>query len=690
MTMRIRRRRATLALAANRFAAEQLEPRQLFAATVVGPIPDAAGVTGSSQTIDLMPYFSDPKYSVVRLATTSGNVDIQTLDQDVPLNAANFLQYVTSGRYNGTYFHRPVENFVLQGGSFYTDDTDVPEFAPVASEPNGSRSNVRGTVAFARLPAFQDTNGNGIQDSGEPSIPGGGPNSGTSGFFVNLADNAANLDAQNGGFTVFGNVLGNGMTVVDALTTAGLANARSAVINTAALTDDVTYTVTSSDPTAVAGSIVDGNLVLTYGGTGGSANITVTATDLDGATSVQSTFAANATFGVVLGGDSGVKSANFADADGTVTNVSIKGNGSATLAFDGTGLTQTTAKGKTTISGTGVAIAQLNVTGSDAKTAVTISSKGGDGISTVADVSVDGAVRSITGKGVSLTGTLSTGGAVAAVTLGSVNGGTLSLGGAATDKGSALSLGTLTDATVDSLGTIRSLKVTSAVNVTSTTEGITASSIGSVSSAGDFAASITAPGEGDIGSVKVNGNLTGDVAAHQIGTISVRGDISGATITASHGAAEATNPNGKNDRGIGTLAARGALTGVTVNSAGSVGTISAASVTASLIVLGAPTLTTLPTSLADLAQPATLNAMKIKGAYANTITVARFIGKASVGSVTLANGGVPFGFAADTVASLSGRTDLGQKFAIKKADTQADVDSALTGATLTDAVIRLV
>jgi peptidyl-prolyl cis-trans isomerase A (cyclophilin A) len=84
----------------------------------------------------------------------------------------------------------------------------IAQNPPVVNEFDSSRSNVRGTIAMAKL--------------------GGDPNSATSGWFFNLADNSTNLDFQNGGFTVFGKVIGNGMDVVDAIAALPVYNAGGA------------------------------------------------------------------------------------------------------------------------------------------------------------------------------------------------------------------------------------------------------------------------------------------------------------------------------------------------------------------------------------------------------------------------------------------------------------------------------
>ena len=134
----------------------------------------------------------------VRIETTLGIVDVELFDDEAPVTVANFMNYVNDGDYNDSFFHRSPTGFVLQGGGFrFMDDvfSSVPTDAPIVNEFDASRSNTRGTLAMAKN--------------------AGDPDSATSQWFFNLGDNSANLDSQNGGFTVFGRVIGNGMDVVD-------------------------------------------------------------------------------------------------------------------------------------------------------------------------------------------------------------------------------------------------------------------------------------------------------------------------------------------------------------------------------------------------------------------------------------------------------------------------------------------
>ncbi|HMP78682.1 MAG TPA: peptidylprolyl isomerase, partial [Pirellulaceae bacterium] len=136
--------------------------------------------------------------TVVRFNSSLGPIDFELMDDAAPLTVANFLNY--QDRYVDSIVHRSAksggDDFVIQGGGFrLTSNTDLAVIAtdaPVTSEASLDRSNVRGTLSMA--------------------LQGGNPDSGTSQWFINMADNAF-LDAQS--FTVFGRVIGNGMQVAD-------------------------------------------------------------------------------------------------------------------------------------------------------------------------------------------------------------------------------------------------------------------------------------------------------------------------------------------------------------------------------------------------------------------------------------------------------------------------------------------
>lgn len=136
--------------------------------------------------------------TVVEVQTVLGDFEINLYDNATPLTVANFLDYVQNGAYTDSIFHRSVPTFIVQSGGFKTDANAVisaiPSNPSVTNEP--VFSNVRGTIAMAK---------------------GNDPNSATNQWFINLENNAANLDNQNSGFSAFGEVVGNGMAVVDAI-----------------------------------------------------------------------------------------------------------------------------------------------------------------------------------------------------------------------------------------------------------------------------------------------------------------------------------------------------------------------------------------------------------------------------------------------------------------------------------------
>jgi peptidyl-prolyl cis-trans isomerase A (cyclophilin A) len=131
----------------------------------------------------------------VLLATSLGDIMLQLDPDKAPKTVANFLEYVKSGHYDGTVFHRVMDGFMIQGGGFTSELTQKPTKAPIPLESRNGLKNERGTVAMARTSV---------------------PDSATSQFFINVVDNSR-LDYPNpdgNGYAVFGRVV-SGMDVVD-------------------------------------------------------------------------------------------------------------------------------------------------------------------------------------------------------------------------------------------------------------------------------------------------------------------------------------------------------------------------------------------------------------------------------------------------------------------------------------------
>jgi len=136
----------------------------------------------------------------VMLHTSLGDIVIALYD-DMPLTTGNFKELVKKGFYDGTIFHRVIKRFMIQGGCPEGTGMGGPGYN-IRDEFVKGHSNVRGTISMANT---------------------GRPNSGGSQFFINLVDNTyLNWDDPRtpSAHPVFGEVIGDGMKVVDAIGTA--------------------------------------------------------------------------------------------------------------------------------------------------------------------------------------------------------------------------------------------------------------------------------------------------------------------------------------------------------------------------------------------------------------------------------------------------------------------------------------
>ena len=135
----------------------------------------------------------------VLLKTNQGDITLTLDTAKAPKSVANFLQYVKSGHYDGTIFHRVINNFMIQGGGMTAGLKQKPTGAEIENEANNGLKNELGTVAMART---------------------SDPHSATAQFFINVNDNEfLNHTAQNAqgwGYAVFGKVT-EGMDVVDTI-----------------------------------------------------------------------------------------------------------------------------------------------------------------------------------------------------------------------------------------------------------------------------------------------------------------------------------------------------------------------------------------------------------------------------------------------------------------------------------------
>jgi cyclophilin family peptidyl-prolyl cis-trans isomerase len=283
---------------------------------VSSQIADFTEFDGGTRAIDLSPAFSDPDVSnAVRFTTVLGNIDIALFGQQKPITVTNFLKYVDQGRYflfdatanqtASSFVHRSIPGFIIQGGGYIgtVDEknpsavlaTQVAPLPQIQNEPG--ISNKRGTIAMAQI--------------------AGNPNSAASEWFINLADNGGpprNLDIQttnngmtSGPYTVFGRVVNNTMTAVDAIAAvprfnfqppvdnlplrnytqadynSGKRPAVSNLVSIPGISQISPLSFSASSDNASVSVTVSGTRLLVKGESVGTAHITVTATDFDGA-----------------------------------------------------------------------------------------------------------------------------------------------------------------------------------------------------------------------------------------------------------------------------------------------------------------------------------------------------------------------------------------------------------------------
>jgi cyclophilin family peptidyl-prolyl cis-trans isomerase len=665
---------------------ESFEARLLMHVAVQHPVADqsiAAGETAT--TIDLgAVIFNEELAPVVRLelVPSFGSIDIQLL-KDAPQSVANFLNYVNTGAYDNTIIHRSEPGFVIQGGGYRPDGTDIsPAGTPtVPNEFSPLRSNLRGTVAYAKA--------------------GGDPNSATSEFFINLADNSANLDVQNGGFTVFGTVVpreSNGMVTADVIADLPRVNAtpvngafnhlpvRSIIDPTLTPVDPVTglgppqtpprnkmvtlsrasvisqggamtYAATSSNLDLVSATVMSNNtLVLNYAaGQTGTSTITVTGTGDDGGIATD-VFDVTVRPALTIGQGAAARSAQFTDADGTVSRVTVSG-GSATLRLNGSGVTETPGRGVVVVGGTNLEWDGIVFGGSNPS--VTVSSTGGDGRVVVNSMGAEGPVRSFNGRSVVLRGPAEFNNAIGRLSIGRSEGGTITINrsGHAGFVEPQITMDAAVDTDVTSQAPLKlrlgSWTGTAVVNE-SDEDSIIASALRSLVVDGDFTGNLLVGRFADptispvVGSVRIDGTLTGHW----------------------------------NTDSIHTLRA-GSITNAAIRAESFIGSILTGSVTGSTIYAGFGNLPAggMP-SLADSMKPGAIRSLVVRGRsttpqFVNSVIAASSLGRMSLGTVQENNPATVFGLSADSIASVGAITSGGQVIrAARLTDPSESIDQA--------------
>ncbi|QYY32684.1 MULTISPECIES: peptidylprolyl isomerase [Cupriavidus] len=156
-----------------------------------------AGLSAAALALSALPSMAQQtqKAERVQFVTNQGKFTVEVYPDAAPKTVANFMEYVKSGFYSGTIFHRVINGFMVQGGGFDREMKEKPTRAPIPLEAQNGLKNKAGTVAMART---------------------ANPNSATAQFFVNVVDNP-NLDypqPDGNGYAVFGKVV-EGMDTIE-------------------------------------------------------------------------------------------------------------------------------------------------------------------------------------------------------------------------------------------------------------------------------------------------------------------------------------------------------------------------------------------------------------------------------------------------------------------------------------------
>jgi hypothetical protein len=458
--------------------------------------------------------------------------------------------------------------------------------------------------------------------------------------------------------------------------------------------------------------------MLTYpAGATGSSDVTIRATDVLGNTATD-TFTVNVLSGNELSitvGDTGTKSLTFTDADGTDVTVTYKG-GNANVLLSGSGLAQQQSGKGTVVTGTGVDLTSIAITGATGSGALTVTGKGGDGLVRLGSVTSDGSLKSISGKQVVLSNGMAVNGSAGKVDLLRATGGTISMSG--TGPAVSLTADTLTDTDVNVAGQIKSLKLNAYNKSAGTIHGIDAGSVGKVAVSGDYQGNLTSRaglggatvkggigggawnvGAGSAGKISagsiaedwsgnfssalsglsVTGDMGGQLNAPAVKSLNVKGNLRNALLVVS-------DPNAGATATLGKLTVGGTIANSTIRTFNSLGTVTANSLNASKVYAGvspAPSEfePSVPVDNTFFANPnASIKGVSLKGKNL-TETVGTFtasnvaapsLGKIALNTIDTTTVGILYGVAADRIASLTGDAGNGKVINFKNLDDPTD------------------
>ncbi|CAN5534268.1 hypothetical protein BH10PLA1_BH10PLA1_07740 [soil metagenome] len=605
--------------------------------------------------------------TLVELNTTLGLIDVRLTDDVTPNTVTNFLNYVNSGRYNNTIFHRDSGNVIQAGGYTSPGVTSIATDAPIANEfQSGITTNIRGTIGMAK----------------------GSPDGATSQFFFNLVDNSSSFDnpLNQGGFTTFGTVTSATLSTMDAIGALPVSHFNPPF--------DAMPLINFSG----SGLPVASNFVIVK-----SAKVLGVFTDT-----------------VTFGDSSAVKAVIFTDGDGTVTTLGLRG-GTGTITFGGSEVFESISRGRAIITGTNVTMNSLAITGAT-NAVLAIKAGRGDGSVDLNTFTAAGSMAAISAPTTHLTGTFNVSSYVGRATFGSISNASMFV----SDDSVPMQLrviGAIADTQLTDVGAIGSIVAGSWSDSSGTVSQLNANSVGRLVIVGDLAADIIIPsGPADmsitaarIGSVS-GGNwfLGGNIAALAIGSTgpawaatlgggitrfsvgTLEGNLTASNIVSMR-AVTITGANInliKNFDGVTpalTRLAAGTITNTHIRSTDNIGAISAVSITDSFISAGINFGANSINSAADFSAAATIGAIGTR-LFNNSAIIASTITRISLGLTNDAPATLPFfGVAADKISVFSAVV-IDKRLVLRLLDDPAAVPGliAAQGVTLNNIHLQLV
>jgi hypothetical protein len=354
-----------------------------------------------------------------------------------------------------------------------------------------------------------------------------------------------------------------------------------------------------------------------------------------------------------------------------------------------------------------VEIASIDTTGTTARSRLQVTARGGDNLVIINGMNADAPIGTVTARDATLRGAAAFASTLGRLDLGRAVGATINVGGTPQDRPSSIRIVSAEDTDITSTAPVRALSLGGATNVDPAEDVITAPSIQRFTVDGDYVSSLsvgslgtarvgggvaagtwnvgearsvvvtnTGPGwtgtfTGGVRSFSANGDLSGTLTAASINSLRA-GSMTGADVTLTRAAAPRTPP------ALGRLTSAGTIADSRIRASHDLGTITAAAITGSTIYVGvnAPATGLLPAGAADFIAPATIRGVNVRtrgtAGFSNSAIAAPAMGRVNLGVVNSDNASVPFGLAAQSIASLNAVGSGGNSIRSKRLSEPAD------------------